>query len=105
MRKSLVAAPLALAVSFGSMVGLAGAQAPATTPSTELRTTAKRSRPVVPPPPSPELAAGDAEKAAAQLRNEQALSEVTRASQDRPDLSYDVKSGLQSRSLNRALAR
>jgi hypothetical protein len=105
MPRSLVAAPVALAVLFLSTGGLAHAQAPVTTPTTELRTTTTRTRPVVLPPPSPEAAAADAEQAAARLRDEQALSEVLRGSQGRPDQSYDVKSGIQSRGLNRVLPR
>ncbi|MBI1846442.1 MAG: hypothetical protein HY294_10695 [Candidatus Rokubacteria bacterium] len=105
MRSFIALGAAALAIAPVLASPFARAQTPGPVPSTELKQEMKRARAVAPPPPSPEIAARDADRAATEMRNEQVLRDVARSSPNRPDLGYDVKSGIQSQNLNRALAR
>lgn len=75
---------------------------------TELRIEERVKRPVVLPRPAPETAERDAEEAIAELRQRQRMDEAARevaGPPRRPDLGYDVRTGIQSRALLDALRR
>ena len=75
----------------------------------DLRLEAERKRFIVHPKPNPEVATQDAEQVAAELarrRREDALiRDATRPLSRRPDLDYDVRSGIQELNLRRVLPR
>ena len=97
-----VAAAAALAVVL--MVSSAGAQE-SQSPTTLELTRDSKPRPVVRPEADPGAATGEAEKAAAEYeqrqRDEALMREQTRPTFSRPDLGYDVTSGIQQRNLRR----
>jgi hypothetical protein len=66
-------------------------------------------RPVVPPAARAEDAVRDVERGVADLeradRDRRALREQTQRVPQRPDLGYDVRSGIQQKNLRRALPR
>ena len=97
-----VAAAAALAVVL--MVSSAGAQE-SQSPTTLELTRDSKPRPVVRPEADPGQATREAQKAAAeyeqQQRDEAFMREQTRPSLSRPDLGYDVTSGIQQRNLRR----
>lgn len=68
-----------------------------------------RRRPEVPVAPDPKTIERDAEAAVAELqairRREALIREALRTPARRPDLSYDVWSGIQARNINEALRR
>lgn len=79
-------------------------------PSVRLDLTLSRKKPpVVTPAPDPEVARKDAEQAVAELearkRDEEVLRAAVPSPSRRPDLSYDVWSGIQSRNVRDALRR
>jgi hypothetical protein len=97
-----VAAAAALVV----MLTLSAAGAQESQKSTTLELTRDSTpRPVVRPEADPGQAARDAEKAAADYeqkqRDEALMREQTRPKFSRPDLGYDVTSGIQQRNLRR----
>lgn len=63
--------------------------------------------PVVRPAPQPEAAISDAERAIeereAAERREKILREITDPASRRPDLDYDVKSGIQQKAIEKSL--
>jgi hypothetical protein len=106
-------------VRLGGLALLAGALAaapaaaqgppPPDVQGTDLQTETKARRIIVLPKPRPETFADDAERAAAEVRSrarpEHALREETTRPSRRPDLDYDVRSGIQGRNLRNALPR
>lgn len=78
-------------------------------PSTNLQMEVGRKRHVVHPIPSPEVVAEDANRAQAEIqertRDEQLIRQQREPSSRRPDLDYDVVSGIQARNLHKALGR
>lgn len=74
-----------------------------------LEVTLARRAPAVHPPLDPEVVKKDAERAVTEMearrRDEEALRRARPAPPRRPDLNYDVVSGIQSRSLTDALRR
>lgn len=78
-------------------------------PATGLQIEVKRKRHIVRPLPSPAMTAEDADRAATQIqerwRDEQRLRQQPLPPQRRPDLDYDVVSGIQARNLGKALRR
>lgn len=97
-----VAAAAALAVVL--TLSTAGAQESQSSTTLEL-TRDSKPRPVVRPESDPGQATRDAEKAAAeyeqQQRDEALMRAQTRPTFSRPDLGYDVTSGIQQRNLRR----
>jgi hypothetical protein len=97
-----VAAAAALAVML--TVSTAGAQESQGSTMLEL-TRDSKPRPVVRPEADPGQASREAEKAAAeheqQQRDEALMRQQTRPAFSRPDLGYDVTSGIQQRNLRR----
>lgn len=87
----------------------ADAQAPGPTQETRLEIEMKRRRHIVRPPIVPETVTQDVERATADLdraaREERLIREVTRPTPRRPDLDYDVRSGIQAQTIQRALRR
>ena len=86
---------------------LAWAQEPS--PSLRLELKLTRKPPVVPPVPDPEIVKRDAARAITEFeareRDERAMRQAIPSPPRRPDLNYDVWSGIQSRSLTDALRR
>ena len=78
-------------------------------PQLQLELKVTRKRPEVPVAPDPKVAEQDAEEAVAKLqareRTNELIRETLRAPSRRPDLSYDVWSGIQSRNVRDALRR
>lgn len=97
-----VAAAAVLAVVLS--LSTAGAQESQSSTTLEL-TRDSKPRPVVRPEADPGQATRDAEKAAAeyeqQQRDEALMRAQTRPTFSRPDLGYDVTSGIQQRNLRR----
>lgn len=102
--RTLVAAALALLVPAPVL-----AQAASPGSETRLEMERRQRRPVVRPAPPAETverdAHGAAEEVEQQRRREETLRGVTRPVPRRPDLDYDVKSGIQSQRLRDALRR
>ena len=78
-------------------------------PQLKLELTLARKPPVIHPRPDPKTAEQDAEQAIAEVetrkRDERLMRETAPAAPRRPDLHYDVLSGIQSRGLQDALRR
>ncbi len=79
-------------------------------PAVRMDLTLSRRPPLPPqPPPDPKVVEKDAEEAIAAIkareRSEEVIRETLRAPSRRPDLNYDVWSGIQSRNVNDALRR
>lgn len=98
------------ALLAGTLVLLApvGVFAQAASPAeTRLEMERRQQRSIVRPMPPPEAVERDASAAAseveAQRRREETLRRTTQPTRRRPDLDYDVKSGIQSQRLNDAL--
>jgi hypothetical protein len=102
--RTLLVAALALLVPVPVL-----AQAASPGSETRLEMERRQRRPVVRPIPPAETAERDANAAAEEIEQqrhrEETLSGVTRPVPRRPDLDYDVKSGIQSQRLNDALRR
>ncbi len=101
---------LLLAAAAGIHAGLWPVWAQEPAPSVRMEVTLSRRPPVPPqPPPDPKVVEKDAEEAIAAIkareRSEEVIRETLRAPSHRPDLNYDVWSGIQSRNLNNALRR
>lgn len=98
-----------LLVSTTLLPAAALAQAPAPVPGGELRIEARPRRVVVRPDMPASVVEQDAGEARAEMdrqrRQRDIVRDVTRPSSRRPDLDYDVKSGIQSRQLRDALRR
>jgi hypothetical protein len=82
---------------------------PTSPTETELQMRRQQRRAIVRPTPSSDIVEHDVQAAtadAAQRRaQDEAVRELRRPSPRRPDLDYDVKSGIQSQRLNDALRR
>jgi hypothetical protein len=82
----------------------AGPQAPA---DTQLRLEREHRRVIVHPSPPPDVVQHDAQSAQAEIeqreREQHIVGELRRPQSRRPDLGYDVSSGIQSQRLNKAL--
>lgn len=100
---------LALLVAGLVLPAAAGAQNASSPSSTELQVEVKRKRHLVRPVPSPAVVAEDVERARGQLeervRDERLLRQQSVPASRRPDLDYDVVSGIQGRTLQKALRR
>jgi hypothetical protein len=76
---------------------------------TELQMERRQRRAIVRPTPPPEVVEGDVQDAAAEAeqrrRQDTTFRDLRRPLPRRPDLDYDVKSGIQSQRLNNALRR
>ena len=74
-----------------------------------LEVTISHRHPAVQPPPDPELVTKEAEQAVRELearqRDDEALRQSIPKPSARPDLNYDVWSGIQSRGLTNTLRR
>ena len=98
---------------LGSLAWVAASLAPVwaeePSPALKLELKVARKRPEVPVAPDPKVAEQEAEKAVAELqareRSEELIRETLRAPSRRPDLHYDVWSGIQARSVSDALRR
>jgi len=77
--------------------------------SLQLELKLSRTRPLVHPLPDPKIVEKDAKEAVAAIeereRSEKVIRETLRAPSRRPDLNYDIWSGIQSRNINGALRR
>lgn len=112
MRRTIVVGLLVL-VTLPAVAGAQNAPAPGQAPleirKRESPRESKLERPVVPPAPQSEGAVRDAEHGAADLervdRDRSALREQAPQLPRRPDLGYDVQSGIQQKNLRRALPR
>jgi hypothetical protein len=100
---------LALPVAADAQMAPAPGQMPLEIRKGESPPESKLGRPVVPPEPQSEDAVRDAERGAADLervdRDRRALREQAPPLPRRPDLGYDVQSGIQQKNLRRALPR
>jgi hypothetical protein len=100
---------LALAVaSVAALLALPEVSlAQSASPDTELRQEVVRKRMIVRPTPSPKAATEDAAQAAEEIRaaerREEIVREAAQPRRRRPDLDYDVSSGIQTRNLQRFL--
>ena len=78
----------------------------ASPPETQLQMERRQRRAIVRPGPPAEAVERDTEAAMAEIeqrqRQDETVHELRRPSTRRPDLDYDVKSGIQSRRLNEA---
>jgi hypothetical protein len=78
-------------------------------PTLQLDLRLSRRPPLVHPPPGPGIAETDAQQAMADVevweRDAKAMREAVPRLPHRPDLSYDVVSGIQARGLSNALRR
>jgi hypothetical protein len=76
---------------------------------TQLQMERRQRRVIVRPSPSPETVERDVQAAAAEAeqrqRQEETVRELRRPLPRRPDLDYDIKSGIQSQRLNDALRK
>jgi hypothetical protein len=91
-------------VALTPVPGLAQGASPNTDTQLEMKT--RQRRPVVRPATPPEIVEQDAEAVEAQLERQRDGANaraLTRPAPRRPDLDYDVKSGIQSQRLNGAL--
>jgi hypothetical protein len=109
MKRALIVALLGLAsVLAGFWLAPAWAQDSGTS-SGSLQIEAERKRTIVHPRPPLAPAIEDAERAAAELERQRRERELTRQlmrpQPRRPDLDYDVRSGIQGQNLQRALPR
>ncbi len=94
---------LLLALATALLVpDVAGAQA-TTLGETQLRLEREQRRVIVAPSPSIETVERDAEAAEQRQRQHDIVRDLARPLSRRPDLDYDVKSGIQSQRLNDAL--
>jgi len=111
MRRTIAAllVLLALPVAANAQMAPAPGQMPLEIRKRESPPESKLGRPVVPPTPQSEDAIREAERSVADLersaRDRGALREQTPQFPRRPDLGYDVQSGIQQRNLRRALPR
>ena len=98
---------------LGTLVWMPASLQPASaqeaSPQLKLELRVARKRPEVPVAPDPKVAEQEAEKAIAEIqareRGEELAGEILRAPSRRPDLSYDVWSGIQARNVTDALRR
>jgi len=111
MRRTIAAllVLLALPVAANAQMAPAPGQMPLEITKQESPPESKLGRLVVPPAPQSEDAVRDAERGVADLervdRDRRALREQAPPLLRRPDLGYDVQSGIQQRNLRRALPR
>ena len=98
---------------LGTLVWIPASLQPASaqqaSPQLKLELQVARKRPEVPVAPDPKVAEQAAERAVAEIqareRSEELIRETFRAPSRRPDLHYDVWSGIQARSVSDALRR
>jgi|ERR1051326_1678825 hypothetical protein len=103
--KPTLALGLALIVAALPLAAAAQSQSPATG---DLEIQKKQKRAVVLPKPSPEQARADADRAVTEYASGRTPGQVVRDTSpvrpsSRPDLDYDVKSGIQTRQLQKEL--
>ena len=111
MRQILVALLVLLALPAGAAAQRAPEPAPGQAPLEIRRRESPREsrlgRPVVPPSPQSEDAVREAERGVAEVeraaRDQKLMREQTRQFPRRPDLGYDVQSGIQQKNLRRSL--
>lgn len=101
-------------LALSAAIALLPARAPAggveePSPSVRLDLTLSRTPPIAPPSPAPEAVRKDIEDTVREIlareRDEAAMRAAIPGPSLRPDLHYDVRSGLQSRHLRDALRR
>lgn len=107
MRRALWLMLLVAVVWLAPGLSAVGAEEPSQ--PVPLEVTLARRPPAAHPPPDPEVVKKDAERAVTEMearrRDEEALRRARPVPPRRPDLNYDVVSGIQSRSLTDALRR
>jgi hypothetical protein len=103
---------IVVAVLVASSIALVPGAVPAqnaSPPTTDLEQRLTRRRFVVQPKPDPQVVDQDVQRATEALAAEPRFDEVVRESRNpigrRPNLDYDVKSGIQSRNLQGVLRR
>ena len=108
---SLVTTRLALTLAVAAaLVAPEAVMGQAASPTdTQLQMERRQRRVIVRPSPPAETVESDVQDAAAQVeqrrRQDETVRELRRPLPRRPDLDYDVKSGIQSQRLNDALRR
>ncbi len=100
---------LLLAAAAGVYAGNCPVWGQEPSPSVRMEVTLSRRPPRAPQLPDPKVVERDTEEAVAAIkareRREEVMRETLRAPSRRPDLNYDVWSGIQSRNINDALRR